>query len=110
MEDDREVSKTKAIFEGEAKIGEIMGGFQAISLSPEDVSSPLSFQMALTRIYETLMKSIEEGPKKKYFAEVKFKDDMGNPVVISIDLGDKPPLFSNNKVKARVLVEIYEED
>jgi len=110
MEGDREVSKTKAIFEGEAKIGEIMGGFQAISLSPEDVSSPLSFQMALTRIYETLMKSIEEGPKKKYFAEVKFKDDMGNPVVISIDLGDKPPLFSNNKVKARVLVEIYEED
>jgi hypothetical protein len=110
MQDDEEVSRRKAVFEGEAKIGEVMGGFQAINLSPEDVSSPLSFQMALTRIYETLMKSIEEGPKKKYFAEVRFKDDMGNPVVISIDLGDKPPLFSNRKVKARVLVEIYEED
>ncbi|MCE4606618.1 MAG: hypothetical protein F7B59_04705 [Desulfurococcales archaeon] len=110
MEENRDLSKTKAIFEGEAKIGEVMGGFQAISLSPEDISSPLSFQMALTRIYETLMKSMEEGPKKKYVAEVRFKDDMGNPVVISIDLGDKPPLFSNNKVKARVLVEIYEED
>ncbi|MEB3757881.1 MAG: hypothetical protein GSR82_01855 [Desulfurococcales archaeon] len=108
--EDENVSKTKAVFEGEARIGEVMGGFQAIRLSPEDMSSPLSFQMALTRIYESLMKSLEEGPKKKYFAEVRFKDDMGNPVVISIDLGDKPPLFSSDKVKARVLVEIYEEE
>jgi len=100
----------KTVFEGEAKIGEVMGGFQAVRLSPEDISSPLSFQMALTRIYETLMKSIEEGPKKKYFAEVRFRDDMGNTVVISIDLGENPPLFSSDRVKARVLVELYEED
>ncbi len=102
--------KRLAIFEGEARIGEVMQGLQAIQLRPEDFSSPVALQMALSRIYEAVLKAFESGPKKRYVAEIRFTDSLGNPVVFAVDLGESPPPFSKDKVRARIVVEIYEEE
>ncbi len=98
-------------FEGNAKIGKIMKNLATVTLKPEDLSSPVAFQMALSRIYESIMKVFESGgPKPTYVAEVRFTDDLGNNVTIAIDLGESPPPFSKDQVKARVIVQIYEEE
>lgn len=99
-----------AIFDGSARIGEVLGGFSQIQLRPEDFSSPLALQMAFTRIYEAVMRAMETGFRKRYVAEVRFKDSMGNPVVVAVDLGEAPPPFSKREVKARVTIELYEEE
>jgi len=99
-----------AIFEGNAKIGEILAPFVSIQLRPEDLSSPISFQMALSRIYNALLKSLESGPKKRYVAEVRFRDSLGQEVILAINLGETPPPFTKQYVKARILVELYEEE
>ncbi|OYT41098.1 MAG: hypothetical protein B6U89_00250 [Desulfurococcales archaeon ex4484_58] len=96
-------------FEGEAKIGEVLQGFENLVIKPEDLASPVSFQMAITRMIDTLMKSMSEGTKKKYIAEIRFKDSTGNPVIVAVDLGENKPLFTSDKVKARILIELYEE-
>lgn len=103
-------NKKLAIFEGEARIGEIMQGIQAIQLRPEDLSSPIALQMALSRMYEAVMRMLESGPKKRYIAEVKFTDSLGNPISFAVDLGESPPPFSKDKVRARIVIEIYEEE
>ena len=105
-----EEKKKIAIFHGEAKIGEIIGSLAQIQLRPEDFSSPVRLQMALSRIYDALLKTIEKGPRKKYVAEVRFTDSMGNPVVVALELGDKAPPFTKRELKARVMIEIYEEE
>ncbi|MET1127943.1 MAG: hypothetical protein ABWW70_01310 [Thermoproteota archaeon] len=102
--------KKLAIFEGEARIGEVLQGLQAIQLKPEDFSSPIAFQMALSRIYEAVLKAFERGPQKRYVAEVRFTDSLGNQVSVAVDLGESPPPFTSSKVKARVVIEIYEEE
>jgi hypothetical protein len=98
-------------FEGKAKIGEVMGNLMSIQLRPEDLSSPLSFQMALSRIYSEVMKMLQ-GPQsnRKYVAEVTFVDSLGNTVSAGIDLGENVPPLSNKQVKAKVIVEIYDEE
>ena len=103
-------AKRLAIFEGEARVGEVIQGLQAIQLRPEDFSSPVALQMAISRIYEALMKAFESGPRKRYVAEVRFTDSLGNPVVIAVDLGETPPPFAKDRVKARVVIELYEEE
>jgi hypothetical protein len=102
--------KKIAVYHGKAKIGEVLGGLASIQLRPEDFSSPIALQMAFSRIYEGVMKAVESGPKKKYVAEVRFTDSLGNPVVIGIDLGETPPPFSKKEVNARILIELYEEE
>jgi len=102
--------KRIAIFQGEAKIGEVIKGLSEIKLTPEDFSSPISLQMALSRIYSALMKSMEEGFKKHYIAEIRFRDNLGNLVSFAIDLGDTPPPFTSKNVKARIIIELYEEE
>ena len=104
-----EERKRIAIFHGRARIGEVIGELARVQLKPEDFSSPIRLQMALTRVYEALMKAFEGGLKKKYVAEVRFEDSLGNPVVLAVDLGESPPPFKGKDVKARVLIEIYEE-
>lgn len=99
-----------AIFEGEAKIGHVMQGIQAIQLKPEDFTSPVALQMALSRIYEAVLKTLESGPRKRYIAEVKFTDSLGNNIALAVDLGESPPPFEKDKVKARIVIELYEED
>ncbi len=101
--------KRLAIFEGEARIGQVLQGLQAIQLRPEDFSSPIALQMALSRIYEAVLKAFESGPRKRYVAEVRFSDSLGNPVTVAVDLGETPPPFEKDRVKARVIIEIYEE-
>lgn len=112
--DEKEMEKEKekriGIFNGSAKVGEILSGFTQIAITPQDMTSPIALQMALSRIYEAMTKTVETGPKKKFIAEVKFTDSMGNPVVFALDLGDKMPHFSSNEIKARILVELYEEN
>lgn len=106
------VDETKVVksFEGEARIGKVLKNFTQISLRPEDLSSPLAFQMAFTRIYESIIKIMEQGgPKPTYIAEIKFVDDLGNTIVVGVDLGDELPPFSKDRVKARVIIELYEE-
>ncbi|ABM79907.1 hypothetical protein [Hyperthermus butylicus] len=103
-------SKRLAIFEGEARIGEVIRGLHAIQLRPEDFSSPVALQMALSRIYEAVIKAFEQGPRKQYVAEVRFTDSLGNRVVFAVDLGESPPPFSKDRVKARIVVELYEEE
>ena len=111
MGDERgEEAKRLAIFEGEAKVGEVISGLQAIQLRPEDFTSPIALQMALSRIYDAIIKAFEQGPRKRYVAEVRFTDSLGNTVVFAVDLGESPPPFSKDKVKARIIVELYEEE
>jgi hypothetical protein len=105
-----EQPKRLAVFEGEARVGQVFAGLQAIQLKPEDFTSPIAFQMALTRIYEAVMKAFQEGFKRRYVAEVRFRDSLGNQVVFAVDLGEAPPPFSKDRVKARIVVEIYEEE
>ena len=105
-----EESKRIIIFEGKAKIGEVLGNIASIQLRPEDFTSPVSLQMAISRIYEAIMKSFEQGLKKKYVAEVRFTDSLGNPVVIAVDLGEAAPPFSKREVKARICIELFEEE
>lgn len=103
-----ETKKRIAIFTGQAKVGEVLGELATIQLRPEDFSSPIALQMAISRIYNALLKSLEKGFKKKYVAEVRFTDALGNNIVFAVDLGEEPPPFASNNVKARILVEIYE--
>jgi hypothetical protein len=97
------------IFTGRAKIGEMLDTFMQLTLTPQDITSPIALQMALSRIYETMTKTLTSGPKKRYIAEVRFTDSLGNPVVIGLDLGEKLPPFTSNEVKARILIELFEE-
>ncbi len=98
-------------FEGEARIGKAMKNLATITLKPEDLSSPVAFQMALSRIYESLVKMFESGgPKPTYIAEVRFTDDLGNRVVFAVDLGETPPPFSKDRIRARIVVEFYEDE
>lgn len=100
----------KVEFEGRAKIGEVMGNLVSIQLKPEDLSSPLAFQMALTRIYNEVLNMMQQQPKLHYVAEVKFNDSMGNPVVIGVDFGDKIPPISKKDVKVKITIEFYDEE
>nr|WP_232502293.1 hypothetical protein [Aeropyrum camini] len=97
-------------FEGEARIGRVVKDFLRLSLKPEDFSSPVALQMAISRLYEGMMRMMERGgPQPTYVAEVRFTDDMGNPVVIAVELGPETPPFSRDRVKARIRVELYED-
>ncbi len=97
-------------FKGEAKVGKVFKNFATLTLKPEDLSSPVTFQMAISRLYESLMKVFESGgPETTYIAEVKITDDTGNQVSIAIDLGNSVPPFSSEKVKADVKVTLYED-
>ncbi len=104
-----EGSSVRIVFEGSAKIGEVMSTFKSITLRPEDFTSPIALQMALTRIYDTIMKSITETPRKVFVAEIRFTDSMGNTVVFAADLGSSPPPLPGARVKARITVELLEE-
>jgi len=106
---EEERAKKIALFEGEARVGEVLKGLAQLQLRPEDFASPVALQMALSRVYEAVMRALHEGPRKTYVAEVKFTDSLGQPVVFAVDLGETPPPFQSSKVKARILVEIYEE-
>ncbi len=105
---EEEATRRIAVFEGEGRVGEMLKAFSAIRLTPEDFSSPIALQMALSRIYSALLKSMEEGQKKRYVAEVRFKDSLGNNVVFAVDLGEEPPPFKSSNIKARIIVELYE--
>jgi len=98
-------------FQGQARIGKAMREFVRFTLKPEDFQSPVALQMALARIYEGLMRMMEEGgPKPTYIAEVRFRDDLGNPVVIAVDLGSETPPLAGDRVKARIIIELYEDE
>ncbi len=98
-------------FSGNARIGRVMKNLTTVTLKPEDLSSPVAFQMALSRIYESLVKMFESGgPKPTYIAEVRFTDDLGNRVVFAVDLGETPPPFSKDRIRARIVVEFYEDE
>ncbi|MEL9997483.1 MAG: hypothetical protein QXH99_03200 [Sulfolobales archaeon] len=96
-------------FIGDAKIQRVMLNMAQIRLNLEDLSNPVSFQLAMSRIYENLMKALEGGIKYSYVAEIKFKDSLGNQIVFALDLGDKIPAISSEKLKARIYVELYED-
>jgi hypothetical protein len=107
-ERERSVSR---VYEGSARVGKVIKSFAAVTLKPEDFSSPVAFQMAISRIYESMLKMFESGgPKPTYVAEIRFTDDLGNSVVFAVDLGPEVPPFSSEKVKARIYVEVYEEE
>ncbi len=109
MENEEKEYKVIKIFEGEARIGEVLEGMENLLIKPEDLSSPVAFQTALTRMLDTLMKSMEKGPRKKYVAEVRFRDNSGNQVIVIIDLGENKPLFKTDRVKATIAIELSEE-
>ncbi len=98
-----------AIFSGTAKIGQVMGGMQALTLSPQDLASPTSLQMALTRIMDSIAKLSTTEPKKKWVAEIRFIDGLGNQVSFAVDLGPMPPLEAK-EYKARVIVQLVPDE
>ncbi len=107
--DKSEKEKVMGVLTGTAKVGEVLAGFTQLSITPQDMTSPVALQMAISRIYETMTKAVEAGPKKKFVAEVRFNDSMGNQIVMALDLGQQLPPFVNKDVKARILVELYED-
>jgi len=107
--DKNEKEKIMGVLTGTAKVGEVLAGFTQLSITPQDMTSPVALQMAISRIYETMTKAVEAGPKKKFVAEVRFNDSMGNQIVMALDLGQQLPPFVNKDVKARILVELYED-
>jgi len=99
------------VFYGKARIGKVLSGMEALTLKPEDFSSPIALQMALTRMLEATMRIVESGgPKPRYVAEIRFVDDLGNNVVFAVDLGESLPPFSSEKVKARIKVELFSDE
>jgi len=96
-------------FNGEARVQRALLNIAQIKVSPEDLSNPISFQLALSRIYDNLMKVLEGGFKYSYVAEVKFKDSLGNQIVFAVNLGDSMPPVSSDRLKARIIVELVEE-
>ena len=98
------------VLEGEARVGKVLAGVEELMLKPEDLSSPASLQMALTRILEAAMRLASQGGfKEKYIAEVRVRDDQGRPVIIIVDLGESVPPVPSEKVKARVKIELLDE-
>ena len=105
-----ERSEVVRSFTGEGRVGKAMKNVAMLSLRPEDLSNPVAFQMALSRLYDSVMKMFESGgPKQTYVVEVRFTDDLGNPVSFAVDLGESVPPFSSDKVKVEVTVRVYEE-
>lgn len=99
----------RIVFEGSARIGQVMSTFKGVALRPEDFSSPVALQMALTRIYDTIMRSLSESPRKAFLAEVRFTDSMGNTVVFAADLGESPPPVPGERARVRITVEFLED-
>ncbi len=100
-------------FNGIARIQEAMvdlaKSLAEVKLTPQDLANPVSFQLAFSRLYETIINVIEKGGKKSFVAEVRFKDSLGNIISFAVDLGENPPPFSTDRVRARIIVELYEE-
>lgn len=100
-------------FDGYGEIEKVLlniaKGLAEVRLSPQDLSDPVSFQIAISRMYDALMKAIEGGSKYSYVAKIKFVDSLGNEISVAVDLGEEPPPFMSRNVKARVTVELYEE-
>lgn len=99
----------RAIFIGRARVGEMISIFKDLRLRPEDFASPVSFQMALSRIYESLLRGLSSEPRKTYVAEVSFQDSMGNNIVFATDLGESLPPLSSQYLRVKIVVEFYEE-
>lgn len=93
----------------EKALVDIAKGLAEAKISPQDLANPVSFQLAFSRLYEALLKAIEKGGSEAYVAEIRFTDDLGNDVVFAVDLGEEAPAFANKVVKARIIVELYEE-
>ena len=107
-----EESLHKAEFAGIARISRVPSsiarGLAQAKITPQDLSNPVSFQLAFSRLYEALIKSLEKGEGETYVAEVKFVDSLGNEVTFAVDMGEEPPAFSSDTVRVRVIVEFYE--
>lgn len=110
MSRDSEEPIYRIVFLGRARVGEILDMFRVARLRPEDFSSPIALQMALSRIYEALMKSLTSGSEKSYVAEIVFQDSLGNNVTFAADLGKSPPPISSENLRVRIIVEFYEEE
>ena len=100
-------------FYGVARIEKVVRGIARslaeARINPQDLANPISFQIALSRLYEAILKSLSEGGKTTYVAEVRFNDSLGNPVVFAVDLGEKPPALSESRAKVKIVVEFIEE-
>jgi len=65
--------------------------------------------MALTRIMDSIAKLSTTEPKKKWVADIRFTDGMGNQISFAVDLGPMPPL-EEKEYKARIIVQLITED
>ncbi|RLG82234.1 MAG: hypothetical protein DRO09_00760 [Thermoprotei archaeon] len=93
----------------EKTVIDLAKGLAEAKLSPQDLSNPVSFQIAFSKLYEALMKIMEGGGKSSYVAEVRFRDSLGNLISFAVDLGSQPPPFSSREVRARIVVEFLED-
>ncbi len=105
-----EDGKIRVELEGQAKVTRLQMPLVPINISPSDLEGPLSMYDMISKIYEAMMKAMSETPKPRYMAEVKFTDALGTPVVFVVDLGEKFPQFEKSRVKAKIIIELYEEE
>ncbi len=105
-----ENGRIRVELKGEAKVTRLQTPLVPINISPSDLEGPLSMFDMISKIYEAMMKAMNETPKPRYMAEVKFTDALGTPVVFVIDLGEKFPQLERSRVKARIIVELYEDE
>jgi len=45
-----EIEKVMGVLTGTAKVGEVLAGFTQLSITPQDMTSPVALQMAISRI------------------------------------------------------------
>ncbi|MEZ0290725.1 MAG: hypothetical protein ABWJ42_06525 [Sulfolobales archaeon] len=97
----------RVVFVGRARIGEILDTFKNLRIKPEDFANPIALQMALTRLYENLMRSLSSEPRKTYVAEVSFQDSLGSQIIFAADLGETPPPIETQYARVKIVVEFY---
>ena len=99
-------------FSGKAKVGEVSALFKELNLDVEEMlTNPTAFYMSLTKLLNAITaKDFSQLTQKSYMASISFKDSNGKTITFNADLGDKMPLISKDEVKARIIIEIYDEE
>lgn len=95
-------------FEGTAKIKQISKLYTDL-VGTEELDT-LDITHIFTKILDSLTSNPSKLEEKVFVAKIGFKDSAGHDVGFVINVGDKTPPFSRDKVRARIVVEIYDEN
>ena len=95
-------------FEGAAKIKQISKLYKEFVGAEEP--DTLDIASILTKLLDNVMSDLSKLEEKTFVAKIAFKDSVGHEASFTVDIGNKVPPFSRDKVRARVIVEIYDDE